>query len=210
MKKFYILIPMLLIVVSMACKSNKEAPQPDTSNKVNLPGSPQPGGSNHSGETTGLPLCSGTFQVLSGDSNLTVKNIKTTLLKSTAENNLKSRRMDFKAETDKGTFILSVTAWDLQNPPTEGILTKKYFSATNRDCRLFSSENYCDYMTATFVKGKEVYMSSAENYDNYILINKIIDKSVSGNFNVWVKRSDEQDSIKFSGSFSDQCYNIYY
>ncbi len=137
---------------------------------------------------------------------------------STDGNNVEGRRLDVRCNVDGGTFILTVSNVDFQNPPDDGILTKVYGTNDdfqNSDCMDFTNATYCDgalitYLTAT----SEIFSSEGfeleEKGSITITANDPTKKTVSGTFDATLIKNtiDGNEKVVFSGSFTDLIYRV--
>ena len=76
------------------------------------------------------------FQVSSPASTL----ISTTQLGETG------KRLDVNATVDEGQFVLSISNWDWQNPPENGLIQKTYYTnnTSANACQSSNGYTYCD------------------------------------------------------------------
>lgn len=151
----------------------------------------------------------------------TATNFNNTLIK-VQQNGEDGRRLDLRANIGSDMLIISVSNWDFQNPPTDGILTKVYDTNTtaygglgpNKSCTTRPAGNLCDSGLGTYTIGSATWMS--ENMPNEprgtitITANDDANKTVSGTFDFKVVEvSNPNNTPKhFTGSFSNMSYTV--
>lgn len=133
------------------------------------------------------------------------------------------RRMDIRATVGgSNSFILSASVWDVQNPPTGGILVKSYdtnisgnnSTGPNQVCNPESGINFCDGALGTYLQGSTSYVS--ENVDGEptgivtITANDAANKTISGTFDFKVAEFGNSNAQpkRFTGSFSNLSYTV--
>lgn len=130
------------------------------------------------------------------------------------------RRLDLRASIGSDMLILSASNWDLQNPPTDGLLTKIYDTNTNgtiapnQTCLVSSGTTYCDSGLGTYMLSGTTYIS--EDISNEptgaitISQNNATDKTVSGTFDFKVQNILQSSSQPkhITGSFSNLSYTV--
>lgn len=188
MKK--ILFASLLVVILVNCSKKKSDPNPV--------------------DNTGTPSNSqcGKLTIKKGSTSFEATNLNNSIF---YDNTKGGRRLDIRGSVDGGIFVLSVSNFDFQNPPVDGIKVKTYFNdETKSECKDIGGTSYCDEMLGTFLKDSKTYMTFDEEGDGTITITSIDanKKTVSGTFSFTVETADQSEYIPFSGSFSNVCYSI--
>lgn len=130
------------------------------------------------------------------------------------------RRMDLRANIGSDMLILSVSNWDLQNPPTDGILTKIYDTNTNgnigshQSCTMRPAGNLCDSGLGTYIVGgaNQMSMNIQNEPEGSITFsqNNTTDKTVSGTFDFMVVHVTQPNAqpVHITGSFTDLSYTL--
>ena len=126
------------------------------------------------------------------------------------------RRLDLRANVDGGTLVISVSNWDFQNPPEDGIITKTYdtntdFEGTHEVCKETANASFCDGGMGTYIIGGTNYISEGFNSqpEGEIIIteNDPVALTVSGTFDFEVfDLFGQGDLIHFKGTFTDLKY----
>jgi len=133
-------------------------------------------------------------------------------LMNETQNGHSGRRMDLRCNVDGGTFVLSLSNWDWQNPPANGVLIKSYDtdeSGTNTKCKDVSGDQLCDGGLGTYLVGSTNYYSTGDNDSAGVITitkNDTQNKTVSGSFEFAATDIFTKADIKFSGTFSDLNY----
>lgn len=120
-----------------------------------------------------------------------------------------ARRLDLRTNVDGGTFILSVSNMEWQNPPSDGVLEKIYYTNPfdpRSACKDINGNEYCDEGLASYIKGAEQYYSDEVNGTITITSCDNVNKVVSGTYDVTIIEFFEEDTITVSGAFTDLCY----
>ncbi|HEX8546872.1 MAG TPA: DUF6252 family protein [Cytophagaceae bacterium] len=188
MKNFF--VACLLAAVLFNCNKKKDEPSPST-------GAP----------TTNSSEC-GTLTVKKGLVSHTVTSFNNSLLFDRSQ---EGRRLDIRGTVDGGTFVITVSNYDFQNPPENGIKLKTYFEDyTQSECKDDGEISYCDGMLGTFLKDNKTYMTFADEGDGFVVISSMDtnNKKVSGSFKFTAMTIDRTDTIPFSGTFSNLCYSL--
>jgi hypothetical protein len=125
------------------------------------------------------------------------------------------RRLDITATIDGGLFTITVSNWDWQNPPVDGIITKKYdtnanvVAGPNTKCKIVGDVGYCDSGLGTYIYKSDIYSSfdleSEENGLITITQNDPGNKTVSGTFE-FITSTFSGEKITFSGTFDNIKY----
>jgi len=124
------------------------------------------------------------------------------------------RRLDLRAEVDGGTLFVSISNWDWQNPPEDGVLEKKYDTGddegSNTECKETPNATYCDGGLGTYSIGSDIYMTGEEYSDSEGIItiskNDPSNKTVSGSFDFTVEDFFGDSTITFKGTFENLVY----
>jgi hypothetical protein len=110
-------------------------------------------------------------------------------------------------------ILITVSNWDYQNPPADGVLVKTYYNPTSSKstCKVVGgSTALCDSGTVNYTNGQDFYSSiiyDGPAYENTVKItsNDVGAKRISGEFDVKVQfTSTEVKSLK--GKFENVPY----
>ncbi len=202
MKKLLILLLTFTIAISCSKKSDP-APAGNSNTNTNTTGNP----------TDTVPTtnnnCSGTMTVNIDGKNYTPSGFANTLI-ITEKEGYGIRRLDIRTNVNGGTLVLTISNWDWQNPPTNGVVNKVYENELEKNsCKIVDGHELCDEMLGTFaVSNTEVYMTGVELPGN-ISISKVntTNGTVSGTYNFTVEDFNDKQ-MTFSGTFTDQCYKV--
>lgn len=121
-----------------------------------------------------------------------------------------ARRLDLRMTVDGGTFVLTVSNWDWQNPPKDGVVLKSYDLPWSDDCEIIDNFEYCDGGLVSYaLPGSSIYSSGFGDTSGVITIstNDPDRKTVSGTFDATVENINDE-KIKFSGEFKNVEYRI--
>lgn len=146
------------------------------------------------------------------------ENINNTLIRTT-QNDQGARRLDLRCDFDGGTLVLSVSNWEFQNPPDEGVVEKSYNTNTDMgpdtECETIDSITFCDEALVTYLIGNDVYISELNDSDIIgditIVSNNSQDKRITGTFDVLLRDfngGEEEVYIEHSGTF-DVSYIVF-
>ncbi|MEM9822806.1 MAG: hypothetical protein AAF985_17125, partial [Bacteroidota bacterium] len=149
-------------------------------------------GSGSDGEDDPGEMMNGTMTVIKDGVSFEIEATNNTLLSEVQSGN-EGRRLDIRCNVDGGTLFISVSNWDFQNPPVDGILTKTYKtneqdpSTTNSSCMDVGNFTLCDGALGTYTVGTtEIYTSEGFDIDEEGTItitgNDPSNKRVSGTF----------------------------
>lgn len=130
------------------------------------------------------------------------------------------RRLDLRAQVNGGTLILSVSNWDWQNPPEDGILIKNYTvnefdpDASTSECKDFPNYSLCDGGLGTYLAGGgESYLSEGFEPSGpaeiVITENDPDERTVSGTFEFETAGFINGEVIRFKGTFTDLKYRVF-
>ena len=146
------------------------------------------------------------------------ENINNTLI-ITSQNDQGARRLDLRCDFDGGTFILSISNWEFQNPPENGVVEKSYNTNTemgpDTECETIDSITYCDEALVTYLIGQDVFISELNDLEDIgsitITNNDAADLEVSGTFDVLLRNFNSQDEtyIEYTGSFTNVSYSVF-
>ncbi|WP_460219292.1 hypothetical protein [Psychroserpens sp. MEBiC05023] len=147
------------------------------------------------------------------------ENINNTLI-ITSQNNQGVRRMDLRCDFDGGTFVLSISNWEFQNPPEDGVVEKSYNTNTemgpDTDCETIDGITFCDEALVTYILGQEYFVSelNEEGTDiGHITIsnNNSGNLTVSGTFDVLMRNFNDPngENIEYTGSFNNLSYTVF-
>ena len=125
--------------------------------------------------------------------------------------------MCIRDRVDGGTLILSVSNWDWQNPPANGILEKNYHTnedfdlGPDTDCMDINSIIYCDGGLGTYMISNTEILSSEGMEDEpfgsiTITENDPEAKTVSGTFDFLVVDFFTDEKTSFKGTFTSLNY----
>jgi len=125
------------------------------------------------------------------------------------------RRLDLRANVDNGFLIVTISNWDWQNPPENGVLTKSYDTnvddiGPNTDCMMTSSFTFCDGGLGTYLINNETFISEGIDDEESgvitITANDATNRTVSGTFDFIVGNFITNENITLSGTFSNLRY----
>ena len=127
------------------------------------------------------------------------------------------RRLDLRGEVDGGTLFITVSNWDWQNPPENGILVKNYHTNEDFDqgpdtqCMDDGTFTYCDGGLGTYqISNTEILFSEDLEDESFgsitITENDPEAKTVSGSFDFIVTDLFNENIITFKGTFSNLNY----
>jgi len=127
-----------------------------------------------------------------------------------------ARRLDIRGEVDGGTLFVSISNWDWQNPPANGVLEKSYDTddtfdvGPNTECLAASNVTYCDTGLGTYLVGTNIYMTgiSEEAEAGTITISKndSNNRTVSGSFEFVSSDLFMTEEFSFKGTFRNLKY----
>lgn len=124
-------------------------------------------------------------------------------------------RMDIRGNFNSGKqLILSVSNWDFQNPPTNGIIVKTYDTDILGPNTVYIEEGgytYADGALGTYMVSTSDFQMTTSDQHGYIRISSCDPsaKKVSGDFSFITLSMSDSDTTTFSGSFSNQSYSVY-
>lgn len=120
-----------------------------------------------------------------------------------------ARRLDIRAALDSGTFVLTVSDYDVNVQPEDGIKVQTYFQDYSKKvCKKEGMISYCAGMLGTYTRDNKLYITDAFGTDGTIAVSSMdtINRKVSGTFSFEVFFRSE--SKIFSGTFSNVCYTV--
>jgi hypothetical protein len=131
----------------------------------------------------------------------------------------KGRRLDIRTNINGKTIVFSVSNWDWQNPPAEGVIEKKYstisFSAPGSQCMEIDGYDFCDAGLVTYYPTgnlSQPYISMEEDYPGFVQITdcNTQTKKVSGTIDAKLVDFFEvnTDTFTVTGTFTDLCYRV--
>ncbi|MEL6834712.1 MAG: hypothetical protein AAFP77_17075 [Bacteroidota bacterium] len=174
------------------------------------------------GDDDPSPSDMSSMTVVKDGETFTITDFNNTLLKEEMQGE-PGRRLDLRCDVDGGQFILSVSNWDFQNPPEDGIVIKSY--ASNEDpfdlpansvteCMDGGNFTFCDGALGTYIIDNVIYSSEMSD-DNFVSIititeNDDANRTVSGTFDIKVQSfgTNPASFIEFTGSFTDLEYTV--
>ena len=131
------------------------------------------------------------------------------------------RRLDIRVNVDGGTLVISVSNWDWQMPPENGILLKTYDTGDlgndstlvgpNTQCKSGSFADYCDAGMGTFIIGNQQFSSEfVEGIPGWISItnNDATNLTVSGLFEFTAVDLFTEEEKTFKGNFLNLPYTV--
>ena len=191
MKTKISLMLIIALIAVVSCKKDKEA-NPSGNNPVNS---------------------AATLSFKINGVNYTSTVFNNTLIDA-SQNGQSGKRLDIRGSFDSGKMlILSVSNWDWQNPPINGIVVKKYdtdIMGVNTVCQDYSGVTYCDGALGTYILGSEYHMTFSETIPGYIQISSCdaASKKVSGSF--YFVTSDMSETVfdTIEGTFTNQVYTV--
>ncbi len=191
-KLIFLLFAGLITIVS--CKKDKEETTPSNSNNNN---------------TTTATM---SFKV--NGINYTATSFNNTLI-SASQGGQQGKRLDIRGSFDSGkTLILTVSNWNWQNPPANGILVKKYDTQTigpNTSCQDIGGATYCDGALGTYLLSMSDYhMTFSDTIQGYVQITSCdaANKKVSGSFSFITSDISETIFDTIQGTFANQVYTV--
>jgi len=156
----------------------------------------------------------GSMTVVMNGTSYTASGFNNTLLGGTDQGRY-GWRMDIRGSFNSGKqLILSVSDWDFQNPPTNGIVVKTYDTDWMGPNTVYLEDGgitYADGALGTYMVSSSDFQMSTSNEHGYIRITSCDPsaKKVSGDFSFITLSMDETDTTTFSGTFSNQIYTVY-
>lgn len=130
-----------------------------------------------------------------------------------------SRALLLVGSVDGGSFTFTITNWDWQNPPENGIVVKTYDTnvgvdvGSHSDCMTVGIAALCDGGQLSYVENGATYISDGvENEEEGQIIisgNDTSSKTVSGSFDIIVQElgiAPNRTKITFKGSFINLPY----
>ncbi|HEU5292204.1 MAG TPA: hypothetical protein VFU05_16255 [Cyclobacteriaceae bacterium] len=150
----------------------------------------------------------------------------TGLLQTKVEYSHKQQSLTISASNSFSEMVtITVTNWDFQNPPENGVLEKKYDATYDAElgenqspyveCIDLTGPNQgtslCDGAVVTFTMDGELYTSIfIGNEDGTVTISESdpVNKSISGSFDVHVQQSIGK-KVKLSGTFTNVKYTVF-
>jgi len=153
------------------------------------------------------------MEVEKNDISFSITNFNNTLL-AESQSGETGRRLDLRANVEGGTLIITVSNWDWQNPPMDGVLTKTYDTnveiGENAACMDSNGITYCDGGLVTYLDGAVIYISEAIDDEGAgrITISDVDseNKRVSGSFDVTTIDLSTDEKITFKGTFENLNY----
>ena len=190
MRKSILLILISLIVLASSCKKEDDPDVPEESQ--------------------------GTMTVVMNGVTYEQTKFNNTLLSETQAGQ-KGKRLDLRTTLNGGTFVVTISNWDWQNPPKAGVLSKTYDIETEgyyTQCKDIGDINFCDGALGSYILNvMKQYMTYDAPYDSatgFIRIDKCdaANKKVSGAFDFVAEDLFEGDTIAFHGTFKDLVYRV--
>ncbi|NOS91255.1 MAG: hypothetical protein HOP30_05000 [Cyclobacteriaceae bacterium] len=137
------------------------------------------------------------------------------IVKTTGE---KERAISINAAAGSDMLILSVSSWGYQNPPTDGLLIKTYYSLfddagrAKATCLQKGITSYCDSNLITYLSGTNYYSSgfyTGAAYESIIKItaNDPAKKTISGEYDAKVQ-SSTGTVLTLKGKFTNVSYFV--
>ncbi len=121
----------------------------------------------------------------------------------------KGRTLGINALENSNLLILSISNWDFQKPPADGLLVKTYYNPTN--AKATCAQNIgCDSGIVTYLVGTNLYSSlvySGPAYESTIKVtaNDATSKKISGEYDVKVQASSTE-VLTLKGKFDNVSY----
>ncbi len=130
----------------------------------------------------------------------------------------KERALLINATVGSDLLILSVSNWGFQNPPTDGLLIKTYYSIADdagrskATCLIKGTTYYCDSNLVNYVSGTKFHSSGFYTGDPYESIIKITandpsKKTISGEYDSKVQ-SSTGTVLTLKGKFTNVSYFV--
>lgn len=154
---------------------------------------------------------SGTMNFKINGTNYSATSYNNTLINA-SQGGQTGRRLDIRGSfAGNKTLVLTVSNWDWQNPPLNGIVVKKYDTQTigpNTVCQDISGGTYCDGALGTYLFGSSYHMTISEVAEGYIQISscEATNKKVSGSFYFITSDLSETVFDTIEGTFTNQVY----
>lgn len=147
------------------------------------------------------------------------ENINNTLI-LTSQGDQEARRLDLRCDFDGGTFVLSISNWEFQNPAADGVVVKSYNTNTDigpdTDCETINGSTYCDEALVTYLIDQDVFISELNDNDQIGTItitgNNSEAKTVTGTFNVLLSDfngGENEVYIEHTGTFNNLSYTVF-
>ena len=154
----------------------------------------------------------------------TLTNYNNTLI-TVNQNSEIGRRMDLRANIGSELFILTVSNWDFQNPPNDGIVIKPYVTnfeyngtlnnlPTDKTCVTRGNTTFCDgglitHQVSSLDTRTSVRVPNEPSGRITITQNDPINKTVSGTFDGKVTNfQSNSQSVQMKGSFTNLSYTV--
>lgn len=159
------------------------------------------------------PITTATMDFKINGINYSATSYNNTLI-SASQGGQSGKRLDIRGSFDSGkTLILTVSNWDWQNPPANGIVVKKYdtqLMGTNTVCQDISGNTYCDGALGTYMFQSSFHMTVSDTIVGYIQISSCdaTNKKVSGNFSFITSDLSETLFDTIQGTFTNQVYTV--
>jgi hypothetical protein len=132
------------------------------------------------------------------------------------------RRLDLRSDLEDGVFILSISNWDFQNPPQEGVIEKIYDTnvdeaGPNTACQEINNINFCDEALISWSVGVTAFVSELGQGDDQIgnitiTNNNPESKTVSGTFSAEIRDINAPENTPntvVSGIFTNLSYTVF-
>ncbi len=121
------------------------------------------------------------------------------------------RKLVVKTYFNGGTFTMTITNWEWQNPPNYGVLAKTYSTLatdSNHACMLNNGTNLCDGVEANFRIGNDYLSSVYTNYPGIVTISEcdVIKNTITGTYKVKVQDITGNFPHMIEGTFTNLCY----
>lgn len=135
------------------------------------------------------------------------------------QNGHEARTLNLTGLTKNGDYLsIQVTNWDFQNPPTNGLVVKKYYNLfdgedgiESADCLEVDEATLCDAGLVTLITDEddEIYTSAFdEDVAGVIEITSSKGKKVSGTFDVVLTGFTNEVDLHAKGTFKNIGYRI--
>jgi len=113
------------------------------------------------------------------------------------------------------SLVLSVSNWDWQNPPANGVLEKIYdthLTGTNMACQEISGSNLCDRAMGQYINDLIHDATISDTISGYIQITlcDTVNKKVSGRFSFITTDLNQTMYDTIQGSFANQPYTVHW
>jgi hypothetical protein len=139
------------------------------------------------------------------------------VLSFTEEYGHEGRGLLVMGQIGEDQVTVTVSNWDFQNPPENGVLAKSYSSAFDEemleeaDClELEGDVTLCEGVLITYTTNGDTFFSAfSDTYNGTVEITKCSDNKISGKFDLKAKSLSDETEVTLQGNFSNIKYVVY-